>query len=100
MSRQLEQAVEDREAKLRKAVALAVDYGLAGAVAAMGGELLGLSSRFGPLEVLLTLRADFEGRSMVCFVGSSTWSHALVKAQRLAHRNELRWQADRFATPA
>lgn len=97
MTRQLEAQVEEREARLRAAVAKTVDYGLAGAVAGAGGELLGLSIRMGPVEVLLTLRADFEGKKMVCFVASSTWAHALVKAEREAHRNELRWRPDKFA---
>lgn len=89
--------METREAKHLKSVAQAVDFRLVGSVAGSGGELLGLSVRLSPVEVLVTLRADFEGRPMVCFVGASTWGHALVKAVFQAQRNELRWQADKFA---
>jgi len=96
MSRQLEQAVEDRSARRFKQVGRSLDGGLIEAVARGGGILRGFSARLGPHESLITLRAEFPGGAMVAFVGSSSIIEALLKADRDARTDKLRWRPDKY----
>lgn len=96
MSRQHDQASEDRRHRLRQEAGKAADEGLQGAVERMGGDLLGLSVKWTGYDCLLTLRAEFPAGRMVCFVGSGGLAQCLVKACSEAKIDGLKWRADKF----
>lgn len=96
MSRQLEQIREVAQSKADRALVAAIEYGLAGAVAHSGGDLLGYSVRCDPNACLVTLRVKLAGRRQVAFVGAGTVADALRKAVRLGNKDELPWRADRY----
>lgn len=97
MSRQLEAEVERRQTKARTELLLAVYGGLAGSVEQVGGVLLGFSAKLRRGDCLLTIRADFEGRRMVCFVGGQDLAEGLVKAVREVGQNKVSWREDRYS---
>lgn len=96
MTRQLEQGSEDRASRRFKQLGRSLDGGLVDAVARAGGILRGFSARLGPYETLITLRAEFPGGAMVAFVGSSSLIEALLKADRDARGDKLRWRPDQY----
>ncbi len=71
--------------------------GLEAALYKNGAELVGLSVKCGVEDYLLTLRGDFEGKKMVCWVGASSLANLFTKAAREAGSNTLRWKVDRWA---
>ncbi len=89
----------DDIAKSRKALRLLreCDSAMAYAVQAQGCRLKGFSVRLAPEDCLITVRADFEGKQMVAFVGATTLSNALLKVTRDAVSGKLKWRDDRFA---
>ena len=87
---------EEREARFLTEVARAACGELADGVTRMGGELCGLSAKLDYGDCLLTLRAEFPGGSMVCFVGGTDLGYCLRKATRDANRDALRWKPDRY----
>lgn len=97
MTRTLEAVQEIRARKLHDAVVRAIEFELVGAVAHNGGELTGFSVRLGEWETLVTLRATFPAGKMICFVGSETLAHTLLKCVREAQTDKLVWRADKFA---
>lgn len=96
MSRQLEQANEERSKKFDRALKLAANGGLADAVERAGGELRGFSFKQDPWECLLTVRATFPAGKMVGFIGAPTLGGCLVKCLREAERDAVRWRADKW----
>lgn len=74
-----------------------LDGGLEAALTGQGAHLKGLSLKVGADDYLVTLRADFEGKAMICFVGASTAGNCFLKAAREARANKLRWKVDKWA---
>jgi hypothetical protein len=97
MSRQLEQDSEDRDRRRRLNLWVACTGGLEDAVSYGGGQLRGFSARLSRGECLLVLRADFPGNHMVAFVGAESLSSAILKAEREAKSDHLKWRVDRYA---
>jgi hypothetical protein len=64
-----------------------------------GGTCRGFSLRSTFEDSLLVIRADFEGKAMVAFVGAATGVHALSTAHRELRNGGLRWRPDRYAKP-
>lgn len=96
MSRLLEAKQEERQARLNSEVLAAVEFELVGSIAHIGGVLTGFSVKFGVVDCLMTLRADFEDNSMVCFVGAPALPDCLRKAVVEGHGNRLRWKEDSY----
>jgi len=99
MSRQLEQHLEQRQARRAQGIVLAVECGLEDAVARGGAELTGFSVRYRPGECMLVLRGLLAGRAQVAFVGSEDLAGCLIKAVREAQGDRLRWREDQYAGP-
>lgn len=97
MSRQLEQAGEDRTRRRYDAIVRAVEYDLLKAIEVNGTTLRGFSVRLGDWECLITLRATRNGSAEVCFVGAEDFGGCMIKCVREAKRDKLNWKADRFA---
>lgn len=97
MSRQLEAKQEARRQKQDAAVLLAVYGGLEDAVSHAGGELTGLAIKWGSGDVLFVVKAILPGGPMVGFVGASDLSAGLVKVQREAQADRIRWKQDQWA---
>ena len=97
MTRQLELKREVREAARRDALVRALDYGLPGALAHQGATMLGFALKYGEFVQLLTLKASFEGKAMVCFVSSDTIMNCFLRAESLALGNNLDWRPDKYA---
>ena len=96
MSRQLEAQQELKQQRVNLEIIAAVEFELVGSIAFMGGQLLGFSVKISEVDCLLTLRADFEGRRMVCFVGAPDIGGCLRKSVVEGHNNTLKWKEDRF----
>jgi hypothetical protein len=96
MSRQLEQGLEDKEARRRLRLVAAVCGGLDAAVQSDGRELVGFSAKLDTGDCLLTLRSDNGTGAQVCFVGAEDLASAILKAEREAKAGTLRWRADRY----
>lgn len=62
-----------------------------------GGTCRGFSLRSTSQDSLLVIRADFEGKAMVAFVGAATGVHAISKAHHELRNGGLRWRPDRYA---
>lgn len=97
MSRQLELVREERQQRLDDALVKCVEYGLEGAVAHAGGSLTGLAVKLGEGDCLLTVKAVVAGRAQISFVGSHSLAGCLLKAEREAKLDRLRWRADKYA---
>ena len=97
MTRQLEQESEERNRGRMVRLQAACDGALTGAVEHSGGILLGMSVKFEPYDVLVTLRAEFPGGRMVAFVGGDSLSSCLLKVVREGRRDGLKWRQDRYA---
>ena len=97
MTRQLEQGMEDKSRNRAIRLARTLDQGLSDAVERAGGELLGLSVRYGEFDVLMTVKAVFPGGQMVAFVGAGSMGDCFLKAEREGKQDQLRWKPDRWA---
>jgi hypothetical protein len=75
-----------------------VEYDLEESVARAGGVLRGFAYKDRGGDCLLVLKAEVSGKMMVAFVGSDNLGSLLVKAVRLAGRDELRWKEDVYGT--
>lgn len=80
----------------RLALLMAVDFKLEEEVQALGGYLTGFSVSIRPQDCLMTLRANFEEKPMVAFVGSDGLGNLFVKATTEAGCNKLTWREDKF----
>lgn len=98
MSRQLDQVVEERQAKRAAAILAAVEYGLVGGVERAGGQFVGFSITDRGSDWLMVVKAVIGGRKQVAFVGAGDLGAALVKAARLASSDGLRWRDDVYTS--
>ncbi|MCK5308988.1 MAG: hypothetical protein KAJ73_10275 [Zetaproteobacteria bacterium] len=96
MSRQLEQVIEERQAKRARLIVRSVEFELAEAVGRAGGELTGLAVKYAVGECLVVVKARLAGQPQVAFVGAEDFGSCLIKAVREARTDRLRWQADRY----
>ena len=62
-----------------------------------GGAFRGISLRQNAADVLMVVRADFDGQAMVAFVGAATMGQAVIKLEDSLFSDVLRWRVDRFA---
>lgn len=97
MTRQLELQREVKEAARRDALVRALEFGIAGALAHQGATLLGFALKYGEFVHLLTLKASFEGKAMVCFISSDSIANCLLRAESGAIGNTLDWRPDKYA---
>jgi hypothetical protein len=96
MSRQLEQKIEERAARTKASVLLAVYGDLPRAISRAGGELTGFNIKYNPMDCLMVLKAVFPAGPQVAFVTSEDLPAVIVKAVREAKNDSLRWRADRY----
>lgn len=61
-----------------------------------GGKFKGISLRQKKVDVLLVVRADFDGQAMVAFVGASSMGQAVVKLEEQLFSGIVKWRVDRF----
>ena len=80
----------------RKAIVVAVEYGILAGVEALGGELRGVSIRTTPQNYLMTLRVEFDSGLMIAFVGSDDLGSLLIKVVRELEGNKLRFREDAY----
>jgi hypothetical protein len=97
MSNEWERREADKSDKRRLALLIAVEYGLVEALQSAGAVLVGFSVGFRGGDVLMTLRADFEGRRMIAFVGADGLGNLFIKAAKEASYNKLKWREDKYA---
>lgn len=98
MSRQLEAALEARQAKRAKKIVRVVEFELEGALATQGAELEGLSAKFDGGDCLITLRVQLDGRAQIAFVGAGDFGGALIKCVTAANSDKLRWRDCNYRT--
>lgn len=96
MTRQLEQGLEEREAKRRDALVYALDRGISDALELQGIELLGIAFKHDAYSCLMTIKASIGGERQVCFVGSDTIVNSILKAAGDARADALHWRTDKF----
>lgn len=96
MTRQLEHALEERQAYRQAEVSKALDYGIAGALESQGDELLGIAIKYNPASCLLTIKAIVEGEHCVAFIGSDTMANCVLKTALEARHHRLRWRQDKY----
>lgn len=96
MSRQLEQASEDRNHRRQQKILEAVEYGLDRAVQHSGGELTGLAIKYNGGDVLLVVKVVLAGKRQVAFVGADDLGSGLVKVVREGLADRLKWREDRY----
>lgn len=96
MSRQLDIKREQHTAEKHKALIRALEFGLVGALESQGIELHGLTFKYDPFNVLLTIKAEVDGVVSVCFVGSDELINCILKAESEARRRSLRWRPDKY----
>ena len=97
MSRQLEQHLEDKQAKRNNQALRAINGGLEDAVSYAGAELTGLNVKITPYEVLIVVKAKFPAGPMVAFCGAGDLCDALIKVMRDGRTDALRWRPDQYA---
>lgn len=97
MSRQLEQAWEEKRARREKLIVRAVEFELVGMFSGNGSALTGFSVKIAPDECLVTLRAMVHDVPSISFVGAEDLGGALVKAARMGKRDKLNWRVDDYA---
>jgi hypothetical protein len=97
MSRQLDQASEERQRKRHASIAYAVEYGLEKAHDECSVDLLGFSVKCSGGDYLMTLRAELDGTRVIRFVGSDTIGGCFLKAVREATGNREAWRVDQWA---
>lgn len=96
MSRQLELQKEVRTAKRRERTWQAAEYALEGTIGTLGGRLTGAAFSISEVDCLLTLKAVFEGKHMVAFLGADSIAGCLLAAVSQGQNNNLRWKADKY----
>lgn len=94
MSRQLEQAQEERQTKRRDALVRALEYELAGALEMQGTTLIGFAVKYDAYDCLMVIKADAGGERQVAFVGGSSVTDCVLKSVQAAKADRLRWKAD------
>jgi hypothetical protein len=97
MTRQLEQAREDKQKKRDQAVLLLLEGGLEKAVEHAGGELTGFAVRLNGYDCLMTVKVVLAGKAQIAFVGAEDLTACLLKCEREAKADKLQWRADKYA---
>ena len=97
MSRTREAEHEEKVTRREIAVGRVLMGGLQAAVLRAGGEMHGLSVKFGPYEAFMTIKAVLPAGPMIAFVGSETLDGVFLKAEREAATDRLKWQPDKYA---
>lgn len=98
MSRQLEQAWEEKGRRRREELVKTVEYGLKQAVEHSGAIFTGFAYKDRGTDHLIILKGVLAGRAQVAFVASEDLGQALCKAARLGRSDQLRWRADKYST--
>jgi hypothetical protein len=96
MSRQLEQAAEDRTSRRRKEILIAVEFGLVEAIERSGAVMTGFAFKNRGSDCILVLKGHLAGKHQVAFVGSDDLGGCLIKAVRLGNGDQLRWRDDKY----
>lgn len=96
MSRQLEQAVEQREQLRRDSLFRALEFGLVGALESYGIEMLGFSIKYQDFSCLMTLRVIKDEQHQVAFVGSDTMTNCVLRADLEARHHRLKFAKDKY----
>lgn len=96
MSRQVEQKQEQKSEARNKAVGRALEYGLEGAINALGFNLLGYAFTFDEWSCFMVIKAEVDERRLVSFVNSDTVTGCILKAQSGARGDRLSWGADKY----
>ena len=89
---------DNKQERLRNEVGGLLDGFLAADISSLGGELTGVTLLDRGYDSLMILKASFEGKKMVCFVGAGTWAQCLRKASAEARQNKLKWREDKYQT--
>lgn len=92
-----QQQMSDIEGRHGTAVVYMLTGGLEHLIEHWGGSCRGISIRSTEADTLLVIRADFEGKAMVAFVGAATGVHSIAKAHYDLRNGGLRWRPDRYA---
>jgi len=96
MTRQIEQAQEERQTKRRDAVIKGLEYELPGALEMRGITMLGFAVKFDAYDCLMTIKADVGGTRRVCFIGGSSVVDCIIKSVQAAKADRLRWRDDEY----
>lgn len=96
MSRQLDQQHEEKVTKRNLQVTNALDYGVAGSIESMGGELSNYTIYHDAFECMIVLKVKFGNRHRVAFVFSETVTSCILKCVRDAQHDRLKWKADKY----
>ena len=96
MTRQLDQAAEEREEARRKALVRALEFGLVDALENHNILLLGFAFKYDLFNCLMTIKAIVKNVTCVSFIASDTVMNCIIKADREAHRGRLRWLPDKY----
>lgn len=97
MTRQLELVNEQRTSKRHDQLIRVLEFGLEGAIGHSGGVLTGFSVKISEWECLMTVRAVRGDVPVVAFIGSDNLINCLLKAERDASADKLKWREDRYA---
>lgn len=98
VTRQLEAALEARQAKRAKKIVRVVEFELEGSLATKGVVLVGFSVKLDGGDCLITLRAQVDGVLQIAFVGGEDLGAALIKCVAAANRDKLSWRDCRYGT--
>lgn len=74
----------------------ALDGGLAESLETQGIELLGFAVRYDAFNSLMTIKAYFNNKRQVCFVGSESIIGCVLKAQSDSENDRLQWREDKY----
>lgn len=96
MTRQLEQADEERTRKQSLALWRALDGGIDSSLQADGYELVGLSLKVSGGDCLCTVRVSNHEGAFVAFVGGENIAKTLTKLHRESRGGMLRYRQDRY----
>lgn len=86
----------DLERRYTKPVLYLLTGGLAFMVDRQGGVFMSFTARSQGGDVLLIVRAVFDERSMVAFVGAATMAGALARLYDDLRGNQVKWRKDKY----
>lgn len=92
----MEEQLSQMEKKYSKPLVYMMTDGFSYLIEKAGGQLKSYSLRDGAGDALLVIRAEFEGKAMVAFVGSATAAGCVVKAEKTLRKGEAKWKADMY----
>lgn len=94
MSRQLDLVAEERETRRRNAVVKALEFELEGVLENQGIRLRGFAVNWDAYDCLLVLKAEFDRKRQVAFVGGASPIDCILKCVTAAQYDRLRWKED------